>query len=495
MAMSYLEIRETHTGIIILVGDRVCKAKKPILTGFLDFRTCEQRERACCREVELNSRLSPGSYLGVAHLTDPRGGPAEPLVVMTRYRDEDRLASIVHRVSDESVRDLLAAIAKVLGSFHNNAERSLLIDAQGTAAALEQRWRTNMSELNRYANTSVLDVSVELLEQMEYLVTQYIAGREQLFRQRIEQGCFVDGHGDLLADDIFCPDREPVLLDCLEFNDELRYVDVIDDAAFLAMDLEFLGCKDLGEFFLQSYTLSSADNAPVSLRDFYCAYRAVVRAKVDGVCVTQGKSVAADSAVRHLAIAEGHLQRGAVRLGLVGGNPGTGKSTLARALAENVGAQVISTDDVRRELRAADTIVGESGVLDAGLYSQRNVEVVYQVVIERAEALLRSGHSVILDGTWRHPHLRAQAHRVAAETHSAIVEFECVAATGLAVGRVVTRGPGNSDATPGIATALAARRSGWDTAVRVDTSEQLEDSVRDLVSVWHRTFLVSPTPI
>src|ERR1700760_4912524 len=82
VAVPYLDVHETHTGVVVLVGDRALKAKKPVLTDFLDFRTPEQRERACFREVELNSRLSPNSYLGVAHLTDPTGGPAEPIVVM-----------------------------------------------------------------------------------------------------------------------------------------------------------------------------------------------------------------------------------------------------------------------------------------------------------------------------------------------------------------------------------------------------------------------------
>ena len=130
--------------------------------------------------------------------------------------------------------------------------------------------------------------------------------------RRIEEGCIVDGHGDLLADDIFCVDGEPALLDCLEFDDDLRYVDRIDDAAFLAMDLEFLGCKELGDYFLERYAAHSGETAPSSLRDFYIAYRAVVRAKVDCVRPTQGKSEAAEvrrSAPRHPR--PSHLENGA----------------------------------------------------------------------------------------------------------------------------------------------------------------------------------------
>lgn len=89
------------------------------------------------------------------------------------------------------------------------------------------------------------------------MVDEFVSGREVLFAGRIKEGCIVDGHADLLADDIFLVDGEPALLDCLEFEDELRYLDRIDDAAFLAMDLEFLGRKDLGDYFLAGYAVRS----------------------------------------------------------------------------------------------------------------------------------------------------------------------------------------------------------------------------------------------
>ena len=481
-AVPYVDVHETHTGVVVLAGDRAYKAKKPVLTDFLDFRTPEQRERACLREVELNSRLSAGSYLGVAHLDDPAGGPAEPIVVMRRYRDDGRLASMVTR--GEPVEDVLDAIAGILASFHAQAKRSRLIDDQGKVDAIDGRWRENLSELHRYAGMGISGVSDEAIERIQYRAAEFISGRELLFTRRIDEGRLVDGHGDLLADDIFCVDGELALLDCLEFDDQLRYIDRIDDAAFLAMDLEFLGRKDLGDHFLERYVAQSADPAPESLRDFYIAYRAVVRAKVDCVRLSQGRTDAAADAARHLAIAAQHLKNSAIRLALVGGSPGTGKSTLARALAVKVGAQVISTDDVRRELRDSGVITGEVGVLDAGLYSRDHVMTVYDVALRRASAYLANGQSVILDGTWRDAQLRADAHRLAALTHSAVVEVVCSAAVDMAADRIEARQPGNSDATPEIARALAARHNDWDTAHRMDTSRPLENSLQETHDIW-----------
>lgn len=484
--MPYLDIHETHTGVVVLAGDRAYKAKKPLRTDFLDFRSAEQRERACRSEVELNSRLSPESYYGVAYLSDPTGGPAEPVVVMRRYRDDDRLASIVRRGPNESVRDALDAVADVLARFHDHAGRGPAINAQGDVEAIENRWHDNLSELRAYA-ASTPGVSAQSVSRIEHLASEFIGGRVPLFRSRVAEGRIVDGHGDLLADDIFWVAGKPVLLDCLEFDDALRCVDCIDDAAFLAMDLQFLGRRDFADYFLDRYAEHSGYRAPSTLQAFYIAYRAVVRAKVDCVRFSQGSPGAADDAASHLAIATEHLQNGAVRLALVGGNPGTGKSTVARGLAETFGAQIISTDDVRSGLRGSGVIAGDSGVLGSGLYSPDNVAAVYEAVLHRARLLLGNGRSVILDGTWQDPQMRARASHIAVQTHSVVVELMCAASVDLAADRIVTRRPGNSEVTLEIAAALAARRGGWHTAHVIDTSREPGQVLHEAAEVWRRT--------
>ncbi|WP_409426291.1 nucleoside monophosphate kinase [Mycobacterium sp. SMC-11] len=478
-AAPYVAAHETHSGVVVLAGDRAYKAKKPVQTDFLDFRTVEQREEACAREVHLNSRIAPDSYFGVAHLNGASTGAPEPVIVMRRYHDDQRLASMVS--SGAPVEDVLDSIARVLADFHERAERGPRISLQGKPEAIHQRWFDNFPTLRRHADTAV---PAEAVRHVEDLAGAYLAGRADLFAQRIDEGAVVDGHADLLADDIFWTDNRPVLLDCLEFSDDLRFLDRIDDAAFLAMDLEFLGCKDLGDHFLDRYTAYSGDAAPSSLRDFYIAYRATVRAKVDCVQLTQGKSGADAAAARHLDIAVSHLEHGAIRLVLVGGGPGTGKSTLARKLAEQVGAVVVSTDDVRKELHESGQLSGEAGSLGTGLYAPANVAAVYQTILHRAGRHLAGGQSVILDGTWRDAQVRAQARRLAADKHAATTEIQCVVPVDVAADRIRSRAPGNSDATPQIAAALAAQDVDWDTAHRVDTAQPLDDCVREAQELW-----------
>ena len=468
------QVRETHTGIVVLLGDRAFKAKKSIVTGFLDFSTPTRREEVCEREVTLNRRLAPDSYQGVGHFSGPVHGTAEPVIVMQRYPDSIRLASLV--TNGHAVEEHLARIAEVLASFHADAARNPAIDAEGEGSAISARWQHNLDELTQISAGVIAE---ESLREINRLARQFISGRADLFNQRIAVRRIVDGHGDLLADDIFCVPGSPALLDCLEFDDRLRFVDGIDDAAFLAMDLEFLGRKDLADLFFEAYRRRAHDGAPQALKDFYVAYRAIVRGKVDCIRVAQGHSEAAADACRHIEMALMHLKAATVQLIVIGGGPGTGKTTLANALAQHVGAQVISTDDVRRELQASGAITGAAGDLNSGLYAPENVSLVYDEVLRHARRLLAAGSSVILDGTWRDVSQRGLAHELEDQSAVPLVELACSVPLSEASQRIRDRTSTTSDATPEIAAALSDYDLQSVDAVRIDTSRPLAESVAE----------------
>ena len=340
-------MHETHTGVVILLGEKAYKVKKPVITDFLDFSTLDSRQHACEREVMLNRRLAPQSYLGVAPIRGPAGELSEPVIEMRRYPDATRLASLVE--AGEPVLQHLCVIAEMLAQFHREATRGPAIDAEGRPDAISARWHQNLAELEQHGSGIVERESVA---QVTRLVDQFIAGRAALFEKRLGEGRIIDGHGDLLADDIFCVPEGPALLDCLEFDDQLRYVDGIDDAAFLAMDLEFLGRPDLGDAFVDEYRRRADDPAPTSL-DALLHRLPGGRPRQGRLHPSQSGSSATPVRMRAdtSTSRSKRLRSATVRLILVGGGPGTGKTTLSKGLSERIDAQVISTDDTRRQLQ------------------------------------------------------------------------------------------------------------------------------------------------
>lgn len=461
-------VSETHSGIVFFVGDRAYKLKKPVDLGFLDFRTRESRLAVCRREVALNRRLAPDVYLGVADVRGPDGRLCDHLVVMRRMPEDRRLSTMV--VAGTPVVDHLARLARLLARFHSTAARSAAIDRAASRDAGAGRWQANANEMAPFRGAAVApDVADELIA----LAHRYLAGRGPLFEARIAAGRALDGHGDLLADDIFCLDDGPRVLDCLEFDDALRFGDVLHDVAFLAMDLERLGRPDLAGRFLAEYRSASNDFWPPSLADHYIAHRAQIRAKVACVRWAQGDAASKETADGLLRLSLDHLRRARVRLVLVGGAPGTGKSTVAMGIAGPLGAAVLRSDEVRKQLAGVDPLTRVAAGLDEGIYGPAATEQTYAELLLRARTELGMGRTVVLDATWSHPHWRKAAACLAAETSTDLVELRCVAPVGVAAYRASRRlaqAADASDATEDVAWALAGRVGSWATAHPVDTS-------------------------
>jgi uncharacterized protein len=479
---AYVDVRETHAAVVFLVGERAYKLKRPVNLGFLDFSTEESRRRVCQREIELNRRLAPDVYLGVATVTDPTGQPCDHLVVMRRMPEDRRLSTLIRHGAE--VDDELRHIAHLVAAFHTRCERGPAIAAEGSRDALQQRWTASFEQVRGF-HGPVLDPAVA--SEIERLTLRFLAGREPLFALRMAKGFVVDGHGDLLADDMFCLPDGPRILDCLEFDDRLRYLDQLDDAAFLAMDLEHLGAPELAERFLGWYVEFAGDPAPPSLLHHYLAYRAFVRVKVSCLRHGQGAAAAADEARLLAAITQRHLATSAVALVLVGGPPGTGKSTLAAGLADRLGCVLLRSDRVRKELAGIDPEQDAAAPYQQGIYTPEWTERTYTEMLARAERLLGLGESVVLDASWTDPTWRSAAADVAVRTHSDLTAIRCAAPPEVAAARLHGR-PGISDAGEEIAAAMRAETSEWPGAIAVDTTPSRELVIQQAVE------LVRPRP-
>ncbi len=471
---------ETHSGLVFFVGDRAYKLKKDVDLGFLDFTSREKRLAVCRREVELNRRLSPDVYLGVADVLDASGEPCEHLVVMRRMPADRRLSTLV--LEGAPVQDALDDLAGMIARFHAAAARSPEADRAAGRDALASRWAANTAGVEHFVGRFV-DASE--IDAVDALARRYLAGRAPLFAERIAAGRALDGHGDLLTDDIFVLEDGPRVLDCLEFDDALRLDDVLADVAFLAMDLERLGRPDLADRFLAAYENASGDTWPTSLAHHHIAYRAQVRAKVSAIRADQGVPDSAEEAQALLRLALAHLQAGRVRLVLVGGLPGTGKSTLARGIGELTGAVVLRSDVVRKELSGLAPDQPASAGYQHGIYTPEATTAVYAELLRRAEHALRRGEMVVLDASWTDDAHRADAHRIADETASDLIELRCVAPADITAARVAARaaaGGDASDADNAIAAAMTATADPWPTSIAVDTVAEREVVLRAAVS-------------
>ncbi|MEU5264656.1 AAA family ATPase [Amycolatopsis sp. NPDC021455] len=461
----WADVRETHIGAVFLVGDLAYKLKKPVDLGFLDFSTREAREHACHREVELNRRLAPDVYLGVADVTGPGGDGRDHLVVMRRMPEDRRLSALVRHgaLPPATIR----ALARQLAAFHARAAQGPEIDADETRDAVRNRWRDSFAQVQPF-HGEVLDPATA--GEIEALAEEFLAGREPLFDRRIAEGHVVDGHGDLLADDIFCLGDGPRVLDCLEFDDHLRHVDVLDDVAFLAMDLERLGAFQPAEQLLLDYREFTGDPAPPALVHHYLAYRAFVRVKVACLRHAQGDAGAAAAAAEYADLTLRHLRLGQVRLVLVGGEPGTGKSTIAGGLADRLGATLLQSDRLRKELAGLEPVRRPAEGYREGLYDTSHTDAMYAELVRRAGELLALGETVVLDASWNAARHRALAAAVAERTSSSLVAVRCLAPETTAARRITTRTGALSDATPEIAHRMAADADPWPEAHPLPTT-------------------------
>lgn len=463
--MTEAAVRETHVSVLFFVGDRVFKLKKPVTTGFLDFSTREARLAACRREVELNRRLAPDVYLGVADVVGPDGAPCDHLVVMRRMPDSRRLAALL--AVGEDLELPLRSIARLLAAFHEAA-------AVVVPASVRANWQANIDEMVPFVGP-VLDPDVTA--RVALLALRYLEGRAPLLEARRRDRRVRDCHGDLQAEDIFCLEDGPRVLDCIEFDDRLRHIDVLDDVAFLVMDLERLGAPEAGERLLALYREFSGDAFPASLAHHFVAYRAHVRAKVACLRHLQGDPSAAAAAADLMAIACSHLETARVRLVLVGGLPGTGKSTLAAAMNERRGWLVVRSDEVRKELAGIPLDRPAGAAYGHGIYTPEMTAATYQEMLRRADVALGLGETVVLDASFLDARWQRAAAEVARRTAADLVEIRCVAPAPLAAARLRTRRGDASDAMPLEAAAMAATAHPWPGAVLVDTSVCVEKAL------------------
>jgi aminoglycoside phosphotransferase family enzyme/predicted kinase len=446
---------------VFLAGPYAYKLKKPVNLGFLDFSTLERRRHFCDEEVRLNRRLAPRVYLGVVPVTEEAGRPrvegageaVDWLVKMVRLPEE---ASLRDRVTRGEVTEAdLRRVGRFIAEFHRTAAAGPEVAAFGRFEVVAGNARENFTQAEPHVGATL---SRAVFDRLRALTERHLQGLRPAIEDRAARGVPRDTHGDLRLDHVYLHEGDLFAIDCIEFNERFRYADPVADVAFLVMDMKSHGRPDLAAALAEEYFAAENDGGR-ELLPFYTAYRAAVRGKVGGMKATEPevpddeKAAAADRAKAHwlLALAELEEPAGRPALVLVGGLPGTGKSTLARGVADAAGFAVVRSDVVRKELAGVDPQLRVGSEYYSGEWTGRT----YAECLRRAEAGLWEGRRVIVDATFRQDAQRAAFLELARKLRVAAVMLVCEARPEVVRERLDRRTGDASDATWAVYRAVA----------------------------------------
>lgn len=443
-ASSEVTYCETHVSRLYFVDAYVYKVKKPVNFGFLDFSTLARRRFYCQEEVRLNRRFAPDTYLRVAAIRrsgsniaiDGPGRTVEHAVVMRRLPEERMLDKLVQR-NDPLLPKEIVRLGYRLAELHRESPVCRRSAGGGYAAVVARNWQENFAQIEPLVGPTINSPGVEHCRNW---IDAFLARHRSLLREREALGMVRDGHGDLHAEHV-CLTDPLCIYDCIEFSRRFRVGDLLADLAFLLMDLDFRGRRDLARQLLQVWCEQLPEQLTpenLSLLRFYMVYRAFVRGKVDTFLAvdrqasTETRQAAAGLALRYFNLALGYL----VRPGLIltCGLMGVGKSTLAQALAHALGAELLRSDVVRKELAGLRPATSITDPYGSGLYSDTWSERTYAALLHQAQDAWASGNSVIVDAAFgRQKDRRMFLHAAAAAGAPAqLLHLQCNPATALA---------------------------------------------------------------
>lgn len=406
------EVIETHISLVILTEDFAYKLKKALDLGFLDFSTLAKRKHYCERELELNRRTAPELYLDVMAIT---GSPEAPVlggggtaieyaVRMRRFPDSAILDQVLER--GELSPAILDSLAEAIARFHASAEIAGPDSPFGLPADIEASIRDTL-------NIEISPSTTIPLTTVRDWLDETLPKALPILGQRRARGAVRDCHGDMHLTNLVLLEDRVVAFDCIEFNDKLRWVDVMSDLAFPIMDLQFRQRPDLARRLLNHYLELTGDYAGLKVLRLYLVYRSMVRARVADIQRHEHADDAAASArIRdHLALAAAYTSPVAPRLILTYGLSGSGKTWLTDRIIDQLDAVRVRSDIERKRLTGTAIDARAAADIAAGIYSEDMTKTTYQHLREVAAAIVSGGYSAIVDAAF----LRAWQRELFAE--------------------------------------------------------------------------------
>ena len=431
--VEHFEIVETHISFVLLTGPFAYKFKKPVDLGFLDFSTLEKRKHYCEEELRLNSRHAPEIYVDVITITGTEQSPVingdgpvleygVRMVQFDRDRELDKLIS-----TGGVTPALIDKLAQVIVAFHAAADVAPADSPYGSLENVRKPLLENFSRIK-----SGLQTDKDTMEQLDALERWSDSEYEKLipvFEMRKTGGFIRECHGDLHLGNIVLFKDQPVLFDCIEFSKTLHWIDIMNDIAFLVMDLDEHRCHALSHRLLNACLESGGDYAGLAVLRYYLVYRALVRAKVACIRLEQDThdKQARSNYRRYVDLATDYTKPARPILYLTCGVSATGKTTVSQALLEKTGAIRIRSDVERKRLHGLAADVRSGSAIDAGLYSKEITGKTYTRLQQLAGEILEAGYSVIADATFLQAPYRQDFFRLAERCHITPVILHCVA--------------------------------------------------------------------
>ncbi len=421
-AVKTVRLVETHVSWVLLAGRYAYKIKKALNLGFLDFTRLQSRRFYCEEEIRLNRRLAPQLYLGVVSIggspQQPEWG-ADPAI---EYAVRMRRFAAAKQLDRQLQRGLLLpchmdGLAALMARFHAGLPPAMADSAYGTLEAIRLPSEQNFEQL-----AALLDAhDAALLARLRAASTREYAACTPWFERRRQQGKVRECHGDLHLGNIVLLQDQPTPFDGIEFDPQLRWIDVMNEIAFLVMDLSQRNRADLAFRFLNGYLETSGDYAGVRVLRFYLAYRATVRAKICAIRarqpqLPQRQAQAELAACRgYLARAEDSLQHRRPALILMHGLPGCGKTTVAQVALERLQAIRIRSDVERKRLFGLAPLQSSFSGVGDGIYSTEATRRTYDQLYDLAHGLLEAGYTVIVDASFNRRSDRIRFQQLANE--------------------------------------------------------------------------------
>ena len=447
------EIVETHISCLLLTGPCVYKFKKNLDLGFLDFSTLEKRKHCCEEELRLNRRLAPELYLAVVAITgdarSPRingDGPViEYAVKMVQFDRSRELDKLIAR--GELTAELIDKLTATITSFHGHADVARHDSRFGTLEHILQPVADNLSKIKTLiAHDRQYSEQVSALEKWS---EETFGKLKSHFKHRKADGYIRECHGDMHLGNMVLVENEPVIFDCIEFSDALRWIDVMSDVAFLVMDLIYHDRPDLAYRFLNTCLEQSGDYTSLRGLRFFLVYRALVRAKI--ACIRLGQEQDGAQEIteyrHHIDMAASFIQPRQPVLFITHGLSGSGKTTVSQSLLEKLGAIRIRSDLERKRLQNLPSTAKTGSAVAAGLYSAANTDQTYARLQMLAKQILEAGYSVIVDATFLQASHRHNFIRLSETCNVPFVILDCHASEAQLKARIQQRQQAGTDAS------------------------------------------------